>query len=277
LDQRLKLVSWNLTRLAGTPLAEAHRVMGEPDIFCVQEIRLRPQDKDAIDAMERAIPGFSCAHSLCRDEKNVTYQGGRMYGVATFVRESLGPFSFAEPEWDREGRALFTLFPERKLALVNVYAVNGTGKPYFDHELGRIRGTRHEYKRRFNRRLMQDCVAMKERGIELVLAGDWNISRTKLDVTPRLRTEVPHAKARKQFNETFMPALDVVDVFRELHPDAKKYTWRNDRSRILDAARVDYALVSRSMMPRVVSADIDERKEVRFASDHGPLSIEWRD
>jgi hypothetical protein len=34
--------------------------------------------------------------------------------------------------------------------------------------------------------------------------------------------------------------------------EAKKYTWRNDRSR-------------------------DERKEVRFASDHGPLSVEWRD
>jgi len=249
--------------------------MGEPDILCVQEIRLRPQDKDAIDAMVRAIPGFSCAHSLCRDDKNVTYQGGRMYGVATFVRASL-EVSHAAPEWDREGRALFTLFPKQKIALVNVYAVNGTSKPYFDHELGKIRGTRHEYKRRFNRKLMQDCMAMKERGFELVLAGDWNISRTKLDVTPRLRTEAPHAKARKQLNETFMPTLDVVDVFRELHPDVKKYTWRNERSRILDAARVDYALVSRSMLPRVVSADIDE-KVTRFASDHAPLSVEWRD
>src|SRR5438552_14533159 len=149
-----------------------------------------------------------------------------MYGVATFVRESLGPFTHAEPEWDREGRALFTTFPERKIALVNVYAVNGTDKPYFDHELGRIRATRHEYKRRFNRKLMADCALMKEKGFELVLVGDWNISRTKLDVTPRLRTEAPHAKARKQFNETFMPALDVVDAFRELHPDAKKYTGR---------------------------------------------------
>jgi exodeoxyribonuclease-3 len=251
--------------------------MGEPDIFCVQEIRLRPQDEDAIAAMEKALPGFSCAHSLCRDDKNVTYQGGRMYGVATFVRESLAPFSRVEPEWDREGRALVTIFPERKLALVNVYAVNGTDKPYFDHELGRIRGTRHAYKRRFNRRLMADGVLLKDRGLELVLVGDWNISRTKLDVTPRLRTEAPHAKARRQFNETFMPTLDVVDVFRELHPDAKKYTWRNDRSRILDAARVDYALVSRSMLPRIISADIDERKEARFASDHGPLSVEWRD
>jgi exodeoxyribonuclease-3 len=124
---------------------------------------------------------------------------------------------------------------------------------------------------------MADCLLMKERGLELVLVGDWNISRTKLDVTPRLRIEVPHAKAREQFNETFMPTLDVVDVFRELHPDAKKYTWRNDRSRILDAARVDYALVSRSMLPRIVSADIDERREARFASDHAPLCVEWRD
>ncbi|HEY1954845.1 MAG TPA: exodeoxyribonuclease III [Polyangiaceae bacterium] len=273
----MRLVSWNLTRLARTPLAEAARAFGEPDILCVQEIRVRPSDTDAIEAMTSALPKYECAYSLCSDAKNVTFQGGRMYGVATFVKRELAPFTHGEPEWDREGRALFTIFPERNLALVNVYAVNGTSKPYFDHELGKISGTRHDYKRRFNRRLMQDCEALRARGLELVLVGDWNISRTKLDVTPRLRTEVPHAKARRELEEIFIPTLDVVDAFREFHPNEKKYTWRNERSRVLDAARVDYALVSRSLMPRVVSADIDERKEMRFASDHAPITLAWRD
>lgn len=259
----MKLVSWNVTKLTGSTLDH----IGEPDVLCLQEIRVAPP----------SLAGYEHGYSLARDPKNVTYQGGKMYGVATYVRRELGPFAFAAPEWDREGRVLVTVFPERKLAVVNVYAVNGTGKPYFDHELGKISGDRHAFKRRFNMRLMKDCEALRARGLELVLVGDWNISRTKQDVTPRLRTEVPHRRARKEFNETFIPTLDVVDVFRELHPDAKKYTWFAKRSRVLDAARVDYALVSRSMMPRVVSADIDERQEARGASDHAPLSVEWRD
>ena len=93
----MRLVSWNLTRLAGTPIAEAHRAFGEPDVLCVQEIRVRHVDTDAIDSMKSAIPGWSCAFCLCSDAKNVKFQGGRMYGVATFVRESLAPFLTPSP------------------------------------------------------------------------------------------------------------------------------------------------------------------------------------
>ena len=100
-----------------------------------------------------------------------------MYGVATFVRESLGPFTHAEPEWDREGRALFTTFPERKIALVNVYAVNGTDKPYFDHALGRVDGDRHAFKQRFQREIALYADTLPG---ELILAGDWNVTPTAL-------------------------------------------------------------------------------------------------
>ena len=74
----------------------------------------------------------------------------------------------------------------------------------------------------------------------------------------------------------FLPSLDVVDVFRELHPEAKKYTWFAKHARGLDAARVDFALVSRELVRDVVAADIDERREARLASDHAPLTLVLR-
>lgn len=121
-------------------------------------------------------------------------------------------------------------------AIVNVYAVNGTNKPYGDHDLGGIEGDRHEWTRRFIERLAEECASLKARGLELLLLGDCNVSRTKLDAVPRLRTEEPHATARAAFNEVFIPSLDVVEVFRELHPTAKKYTWHRRGARRPDAA-----------------------------------------
>jgi exodeoxyribonuclease III len=268
----LRIVSWNVENFARhreTLPAIASR-LGEPDVLCLQELRVRPQDADLVAEMANALPGYVCHWSLNRDARNVTFRGGRMYGVATWVRAALKPVQRTF-EWDREGRVVVSELPREKLAIVNVYAVNGTSKAYFDHELGRLEGDRHQFKRRFIERLGEEARALQARDLSLVLIGDWNVSRTKLDTHPRLRTEEPHALARKLFNERFLPDLGVVDAFRALHPEARKYTWFNARARSLDAARVDFALVSESLMPRVLEADIDESKEARVGSDHAPL------
>jgi exodeoxyribonuclease-3 len=159
-----------------------------------------------------------------------------------------------------------------------VYAVNGTGKPYYDHDLGRVEGDRHAFKQRFMLRLLQECLALQSQGLALVLIGDWNISRTKLDTVPRLRSEEPHAGARKLFNEHFIPALGVVDVFRELHPDERSFTWFNRLAApgTLDAARVDFALVSESVLDRVEDASIDPLEANRFGSDHAPIYVKLK-
>ena len=34
----------------------------------------------------------------------------------------------------------------------------------------------------------------------VIMAGDWNVSRTAQDTEPRLRTEEPHARARAELN-----------------------------------------------------------------------------
>lgn len=266
----LTIVSWNVEGLSAR-FAELGRLVERfamPSVVCLQEVRIRPRDLAEVAALRSALPGYDCHVSLCRDARNGTFRGGRTYGVATYVRSSLGATQRLL-DWDLEGRAVASVLPD--LAIVNVYGVNGTAKPYFDHTLGRIEGDRHAFKRRFNQQLAEEC---RELGKPLVLIGDWNISRTALDTWPRLRTESPHALARKELNERFIPALDLVDVFRELHPDARKYTWFNPRSRRLDAARVDYALVSRSLRDRVIAADIEE--DAREPSDHAPIWLQLR-
>ena len=276
----MRLFSWNIENLprflapeAGTPsLRQIVDAWGAPEIVCLQETRIRPRDTELVRAMKSALPGYAAHYALCDDPRNVTYRGGRAYGVVTYVKRTFAPSRGRTLPWDREGRVVVVEMAKKKLAVVNVYAVNGTSKPYYDHELERVRGDRHAFKRRVNRLVMQEAQALAARGRRLVLVGDWNISRYAIDTHPRLRSEEPHARARRELNDELIPALDVVDAFRALHSDARKYTWFNKWARRLDAARVDYALVSRTLEVR--AADIDETRAHRFGSDHAPLWID---
>ena len=276
----MRLFSWNIENLprflapaAGTPsLLQIVDAWGAPEMVCLQETRIRPRDVELVRAMERALPGYACHYALCDDPRNVTYRGGRAYGVVTYVKRRFARSRGRMLPWDREGRVVVVELAAKKLAVVNLYAVNGTSKPYYDHELGRVHGDRHAFKRRVNRLVAAEAEALAARGFRLVLVGDWNISRAAIDTHPRLRTEEPHARARRELNDEIIPALDVVDAFRALHPTTKKYTWFNNHARRLDAARVDYALVSRAL--DVEAADIDETRAHRFGSDHAPLWLE---
>jgi exonuclease III len=283
----LSIVSWNIENLAPYLGASADAstlglrqivaLLGKPDLLCLQEIRLRPQDQASIERARAALPDYEAHFSLNRDTENASFRGGRAHGVVTYQRVGLGGEHSLLP-WDREGRVLITRLASQRLAVVNVYAVNGTAKPYFDHELGRVEGDRHAFKRRFNRRLMQTCAELRLQGWQLLLIGDWNISRAAIDTVPRLRTEEPHALARRLFNEEFMPGLDVVDAFRQLHPDARKYTWfhRNAPPGRLDAARVDFALLSAGLLPQLEAAEILDDEALRFGSDHAALLVRLR-
>ena len=66
-------------------------------------------------------------------------------------------------------------------------------------------------------------------------------------------------------------AESFVDVWRESHPTERAYTWFNRRARRLDAARVDYVLVSADLADRVRSTEI---LNLLPFSDHAPVVVE---
>lgn len=261
----MKLVSWNIEH-ALRHLEELPKIMeqlGSPDVLCLQELRIRGQDSADIARLQAALPGYRCHFSLARDARNVTFRGGRMYGVATFVR---GRWRAEVPTWDLEGRIV--VVRKTGLAVVNVYAVNGTSKPYYN-EQGQVSGDRHAFKRRFQAQVLQLGYELRREG-SVILAGDWNVSRTALDTYPRLRTEQPHVRARAEL-DAGLTQNGFVDIWRERHPAERTYTWFNRRARGLDAARVDYILVSDDLVGRARSADI---MKLLPWSDHAPVSLE---
>jgi exodeoxyribonuclease-3 len=222
--------------------------------------------------MTKYLRSASPPYSLNRDPVNASFRGGRAHGVVTYVSTRLTPATAEVPAWDLEGR--FVASNCSSLTIANVYAVNGTDKRYFDHDAGRFFGDRHAFKRRFQHHVF-DWAHCRRR---TVIAGDWNVSQTKLDTHPRLRTEEPHARARAEFAARLSASM-LVDVYRELHPQARGYTWFNPRARAgrLDAARVDFVLVSRDLLPFVRSAVILDDPELRRGTDHAPVLLDLDD
>ncbi|EJT97794.1 DNase I-like protein [Dacryopinax primogenitus] len=241
-----------------------------PEFVCLQEVRARPTDKDWMTAMCAAANGVS---PLDRDGEtdrredggptytaywalNVSRRGQRRFGVCTLVAHPWVKRVRRERTvgWDAEGRVHILEFDG--WALVNVYALNGSDFPWVDPRmegdpLAKVlpQKTRNERKREFNMLLLEEIQTMRARGLRPVLIGDFNISLAKVDCYPRLRTQHPHALARKQFNEVFIPQAEVVDVYRAFHGSETAYSWFAKGKPVgSDAARVDYALVDRQLI-----------------------------
>ena len=113
----------------------------------------------------------------------------------------------------------------------------------------------------------------------VVLAGDYNVMPTELDVYKPERW-VDDALFRPEVRAAFarLVAQGWTDALRTLHPDERIYTFwdyfRNAYGR--DAGlRIDHLLLSPALAPRLVAAGVD--RDVRGwekASDHAPTWIE---
>jgi exonuclease III len=66
--------------------------------------------------------------------------------------------------------------------------VNGTESPYKDPISGEAAGTRHDRKLQVHEFLAAECCALEAQGYSVILAGDMNVARARIDGHPNLRT-----------------------------------------------------------------------------------------
>jgi exodeoxyribonuclease III len=135
------------------------------------------------------------------------------------------------------------------------------------------------FKLRWFERLIAHGAELLASGAPVVLAGDYNVMPTELDVYKPERW-VDDALFRIEVREAFrrLVAQGWTDALRTLHPGQRIYTFwdyfRNAYAR--DAGlRIDHLLLSPSVAAHLRSAGVD--REVRGwdkASDHAPAWIE---
>lgn len=170
----------------------------------------------------------------------------------------------------------------QRLAVWNVYAVNGTEAAYRSPETGQVVGTRHERKRAFHAQLLGECRRLEDEGWRLVLAGDFNVAPGRADGWPNLR-EWPeaHVANRRDFNEKFLnrenkEGLGAVDAWRWVRGDERKYTYfPRGRKWGSSCDRVDLVLVSRELVEQggLLDVEILDSPMERGSSDHVPIFV----
>ena len=118
-----------------------------------------------------------------------------------------------------------------------------------------------------------------------VLCGDFNLCPTLLDSwnEPLLKGQIFHTDdERTRFQELLCCGL--FDVYRELNPDGKMFTWWDYRAGSFhknQGLRIDLLLATRSLTSRIDRIEIDreyrKKKADLVPSDHAPVFADLRE
>jgi exodeoxyribonuclease-3 len=143
-------------------------------------------------------------------------------------------------------------------------------------------GPKFDYKLRWFERLHDYASELLELDVPVILAGDYNVMPTELDVYKPERW-VNDALFRVEVRDAFRNLVDQgwADALRTLHPDERIYTfWDYFRNPYAHDAgmRLDHFLLSSEAASRLAKAEVDKHdRGWEHTSDHAPDLIELAD
>jgi exodeoxyribonuclease-3 len=261
----VRLVSWNVNGIRAVHrkgLFEPFVAQLEPDVICLQETKAE-QSQHEVDLTgyeehwnSARKKGYSGTAILTKPHPTTV--------TLDLPDELTAPFEMhADPHGDpcTEGRVVTAEF--ESFHLVNVYTPNAK------NDLTRV-GLRHTQWDPAFLAYLQSLEASKP----VVVCGDLNVAHTADDLANPKSNKGKQGFTDEE-REGFQHFLDAgfVDSFRLFHEGNGFYTWwsnfSNARARNV-GWRIDYFLVSASLVPVVQAAEI--HPEI-MGSDHCPVSI----
>ena len=256
----MKIATYNVNGVNGRlPVLLRWLDEAKPDVVCLQELK-SPDDRFPVAAIEAAGYG-------------AVWQGQKSWnGVAILARG-------AQPVETRRGLPgdpddLHSRYIEAAAEGVLIgclYLPNGNPAP----------GPKFDYKLRWLERFSKYAKGLLSTGVPVVLAGDYNVMPTDLDVYKPERWR-DDALFRPEVKEAYGKLVDQgwTDALRSQHPNEKIYTFwdyfRNAYGR--DAGlRIDHLLLSPDLAKRLFAADVDRHvRGWEKSSDHAPTWIELK-
>lgn len=247
----MKILSWNLNGLVATLNNGLTNVLDSlgTDIVCLQEIRTN-QEPIVLDGYyhfwnHSEREGYSGTAVIMRNNPIRVFNG--------FVGEMP----------DDEGRLI-------TVELDSCYLVNA----YVPNSQQNLK--RQAYRMKWDQALYEHISELLE-DKPVIICGDFNVARHDIDIyEENMRqywAEQGYASDERSDFETLLE-LGFSDVFRELHPDKRSYTWWSNRLNKRQENRgwrLDYFLVSDELMEDV--QQIHHHSDI-LGSDHCPIELE---
>jgi exodeoxyribonuclease-3 len=255
----MKVASFNINDI-NRRLTNLFKWLGEaePDIVCLQELKAADAEFPAKAIRERGY------HAVWRGEK-------RWNGVAILARWApvVTRLELPGDATDRQSRYLEAAI--NGVIVASIYAPNGNPQP----------GPKFEYKLAWLKRLADHAAYLYASGAPVVLAGDFNVVPTDLDIYPTKswdRDALLQPESRAAYRRILSQGWS--DAIRALHPREPMYTfWDYKRSRWerVGGLRLDQFLLSPVLTERLQEAAVDRHvRGIEGASDHAPVWVKLR-
>lgn len=225
----------------------------KPDVICIQETKLQPDQHPAGVFEELGYKSY-----LYSAEKK-GYSG---VAILTKREPDHVEYGMGLDRYDSEGRFIRADYGD--LSIVSVYHPSGTSGD-----------VRQDFKMEWLEDFQRYVEELKQTRKKLILCGDYNICHEPIDIHD------PKGNAK---NSGFLPEerewmtrflnAGYIDTFRYLHPDKQQYTWWSYRfnSRSKNKGwRIDYCMVTELMKPMIKEAYI---LNDAIHSDHCPAVLE---
>lgn len=230
-----------------------------PDVICLQELK----------AEDHAFP----ADALARVGYSAVWKGQKSWnGVAILSRkQNLVLTRTGLPGDPSDDQSRYIEAAVGGVLVASIYAPNGNPQP----------GRKFDYKLAWLDRLRKHATVLRKSGAPIVLAGDFNVAPTDLDIYPTTSWK-DDALIQPESRAAYRRLLgrSWTDAIRHLHPGERIYTfWHYMRDRWQRDAglRLDHLLLSPNLRDRLADTGVD--KDVRGregASDHAPAWIRLR-
>jgi exodeoxyribonuclease III len=257
----MKIATFNVNGVNGRlPVLLRWLAQAEPDVVCLQELKA-PQEKFP-EAPIRAA-GYGAI-----------WHGQKSWNGVAILARGANPIE-TKRALPGDPDDLHSRYIEAAVAGILVgclYLPNGNPAP----------GPKFDYKLRWFERLASHAAGLLALDKPVVLAGDYNVMPTDLDVYAPERWR-DDALFRPEVRDAFhrLTAQGWLDALRVRHPGERIYTFwdyfRNAFAR--DAGlRIDHLLLSPALAGRLGRADVDSVvRGWEKASDHAPTWIELAD
>ena len=250
----MKIATFNINNVQRRlPVLLGWLKQAKPDIVCLQELKTA---HEAFPAAAIEDVGYLSVH---RGEK--TWNGVAI--LARGARPVLTRTELPGDPSDRQSRYIEAAV--KGILVASIYLPNGNPQP----------GPKFNYKLAWFDRLIKHAASLKRSKQPIILAGDYNVVPSDLDIYPTKSWD-DDALLQPESRAAYQRLLKQgwADSLRILHPGEKIYTfWDYKRNRWpRDAGlRLDHILLSPSLAPRLSDAGVDRAvRGWEGASDHAP-------
>ena len=254
----MKIISWNVNGIRAIAKKDFFKSINDMDwdALCLQETKA--QDNETDEVLKVLGPN----HYFYNSAEKKGYSSTAIVSKIDTVSHDK---DMGVEEHDHEGRILCVEY--KSFYLINVYVPNSGQKL-----------VRLDYRKQWDADFLK-YLKEKEKKKPVIVCGDFNVSHKPID----LKNDKSNYNKTAGYTQVEIDGMDnfinagLVDSYRLFYPEKEAYSYWSYRFKARERNvgwRLDYFLVSKSLVPKIKSADILPEYH---GSDHCPVLLEIED